>query len=123
VSRGAKEISGEVSISYLNSGFWNELMGTAMPTKEQEPEYPKELTYECPDCGTSHTFTDDGRAILIKCFQCGRVLLSRTEHATVSTTGVKVPVKTTVWDDISTSGRPVYISKDESDRARKLLEW
>lgn len=108
----------EITLSYLNTAALNAMLGIDMGAMEQE--FPKELTYECPACGVRHTFTDDGNPILIKCFQCGRVLLSRTSQGTAQ---VKTKPKTKLHDDISTSGRAVKLTQDEEDRARKILEW
>jgi hypothetical protein len=108
----------EITLSYLNIAAFNAMLGTDMGTTEQE--FPRELTYECPQCGTKRTFTDDGNPILIRCFQCERVLLSRTPQGTAQ---IKPKLNLKIADDISISGRKVKLTKDEEDRARKMLEW
>jgi hypothetical protein len=94
---------------------------------EREPEFPKEMTIECPKCNVSHTFTDYGRDILIKCNieGCQGVIFSRTQQAKVAPTATKIAVKVNIHDDINVrDGREFgKLSEELTDRARRLLDW
>lgn len=102
-----------------------------MPTDTSEPEFPREIEYECPQCGANHVFTDYGREMIVRCKKCQKVLMSRTASAevkvkpTTSATGTKIKIKTA--DDYSISGRPVAANKEDAakfaNKARELLNW
>jgi uncharacterized Zn finger protein (UPF0148 family) len=100
--------------------------------RNEENEYPRELTYECPGCKVPNSFTDEGKPAQFICGNCGRILFSRTKQATAEVTpaqkmmamkDIKPPKKDPVWDDISLHGRDINLTEEDAKQARRLLDW